>query len=126
MNTPPQAAAVARRIGLVATIGQMLTGDATRCRLLPGERIRALVLNWLTEREPLYQVDDAFRLTDPALLLGAGITGDDLGDDALGRALDKLAQAGSAAVFSAVAARASAVEALDRGALHWDSTARSL
>ena len=136
MNTPPQAAAVvgagpilaavARRIGRVATIDQLLTWDATRCRLSPGERILALILNWLTEREPLYQVDDAFRLTDPALLLGAGITGDDLGDDALGRARDKFAQAGPAAVFSAVAARAYAVEALDRGGMHGDSTSRSL
>lgn len=136
MNTPPQLAAVvgagpllaavARRIGLVATIDQMVTWDATRCRLSPGERILALVLNLLTEREPLYQVDDAFRLTDPALLLGAGITVDDLGDDALGRALDKLAQAGPAAAFSAVAARAYAVEALDRGGMHWDSTSRAL
>ena len=85
MNTPLQAAAVvgagpilaavARRIGLVATVDQRLTGDATRCRLSPGDRIRALLLNWLTEREPLYQVDDAFRLTDPALLLGAGSRG---------------------------------------------------
>ena len=136
MNTPPQAAAVvgagpilaavARRIGRVATIDQLLTWDATRCRLSPGERILVLILNLLTEREPWYQVDDAFRLTDPALLLGAGITEDDLGDDALGRALDKLAHAGPAAVFSAVAARAYAVEALDRGGKHWDSTSRSL
>ena len=89
MNTPPQAAAVvgagpipaavARRTGLVATVDQMLTGDATRGRLSPGERILALLLNLRTEREPWYPVDDAFRLTDPALLLGAGITGDDLG-----------------------------------------------
>ncbi len=136
MNTPPQLAAVvgagpllaavARRIGLVAPIDQMVTWDATRCRLSPGERILALVLNLLTEREPWYQVDDAFRLTDPALLLGAGITVDDLGDDALGRALDQLAQAGPAAAFSAVAARAYAVEALDRGGMHWDSTSRAL
>ena len=45
---------VARRIGLVAW-------DATRCRLSPGERILALILNLLTDRHPLYQVDDAFR-----------------------------------------------------------------
>ena len=76
MNTPPQAAAVAHRIGLVAIIDQLLTGDATRCRLSPGERILALILHWLTEREPWYQVDDAFRLTDPALRRGAGITVD--------------------------------------------------
>ncbi len=132
MNTPPQPAAVvgagpilaavARQIGLVATIDHLVPWDASRCRLSPGERILALILNLLTERQPLYPVDDAFRLTDPALLLGAGITVDDLGDDAL----DQLAAAGPAAVFSAVAARAYADEALDRGGMHGDSTSRSL
>ena len=111
VNTPPEAtmvgngpilAALARRIGPVTIIDQLLTWDATRCRFSPGEQIVALILNVVTEREPLYQVDDTFRLTDPALLLGAGITGDDLADDALGRALDKFAQAGPAEVFSAV------------------------
>lgn len=99
-------------------IDGLVAWDATRCRLSPGERILPLVLILLTEREPLDQVDDAFRLTDPALLRGARITADDLGDDALGRALDKLAQAGPGAVFSAVAARAEAVEAIDRGGVH--------
>ena len=56
----------------------------------------ALLVNRLTEREPLYRVQEAFTLTDPALLLGHGITAWDLGDDALGRALDKLSPAGAA------------------------------
>ena len=73
MKTPPPAAAVVRRIGLVATIDQMVTWDATRYRLSPGERILALVLNLLTEREPLYQVDDAFRRIDLALLLASRV-----------------------------------------------------
>ncbi len=45
---------VARRIGL-ATVDQMLPWDATYCRLSPGERILALVLHLLTDREPLYR-----------------------------------------------------------------------
>ena len=80
----PILSAVARRIGLVEIIDGLVAGDATRCRLSPGERILALILNLLTDRQPLYQVDDAFRLTDPALLLGAGVTVDDWGDDARG------------------------------------------
>ncbi len=51
-------------------------------------------------------------------------------DDALGRALDKLAAAGGAAVFSAVAARALLHDQLwtPNAALfvHWDSTTRSV
>ena len=92
----------------------------------PGERILALVLNLLTDRQPLYQVGDAFQLTDVPLLLGPGVAAEDLTDDALGRALDKLAAAGPAAVFSAVAARADAVETIDRGGMHVDSTSRAL
>ena len=122
----PLIRAMAERIGLVPTIDAEVGWDSTRCRLSPGERILALIVNLLTDREPLYQVREAFRFTDVPLLLGAGITAADLTDDALGRALDKLAAAGSAAVFSAVAARAYAVEAIDRGGMHFDTTSRSL
>ncbi len=126
VGAAPILRALADRIGLVAVVDQMVAWDPERCRLSPGERILALVLNLLTDRQPLYQVTDAFRLTDVPLLLGPGVAAEDLTDDALGRALDKLAAAGPAAVFSAVAARAYAVEAIDRGGMHFDTTSRSL
>ena len=118
--------AVDDRIGLVPVIDQAVAWDAARCRLSPGEGILALILNLLTDRQPLYQVTAAFRLTDVPLLLGPGVTAADLTDDALGRALDKLAAEGAAAVFSAVAARAYAVDAIDRGGMPFDTTSRSL
>ncbi len=64
----------------------MVAWDPPICKLSPGERIQALVLNLLTVRQPLYRVQAEFALTDPALLLGAGMTAADLTDDALGRA----------------------------------------
>ncbi len=126
VGAAPILRALADRIGLVPVIDQMVAWDPERCRLSPGERVLALVLNLLTDRQPLYQVTDAFRLTDVPLLLGPGVTAEDLTDDALGRALDKLAAAGPAAVFSAVAARAYAVEAIEQGGMHFDTTSRSL
>jgi hypothetical protein len=63
-------------------------------------------------------------------LLGAGITAADLPDVALGRALDKVAVAGGATVFSAVAARALCHDQVwtPDAALfvHWDSTTGSV
>lgn len=126
VGAAPILRALADRVGLVPVIDQMVAWDPERCHLSPGERILALVLNLLTDRQPLYQVTDAFRLTDVPLLLGPGVAADDLTDDALGRALDKLAAASPAAVFSAVAARAYAVEAIERGGMHFDTTSRSL
>jgi len=80
--------------------------DSARCKRSPGERIQALVLNLRTARQPIYRVHEEFAVTDTPLLPGAGVTADDLTDDALGRALEKVAAAGGGTAFSAVAARA--------------------
>lgn len=122
----PLVAAMCRAIGLVDVLNQHLEWDHQRCRLSPGERILALIVNILTARQPLYRVWESFEKTDTALLLGAGITAADLNDDALGRALDKLFAAGPRLVFSYVCARAIAVEQVDTRFLHRDSTTRSL
>jgi hypothetical protein len=75
-----------RTSGSGETIDQVVAWDPPRCKLSPGERIQALVLNLLTVRQPLDRVQAEFALTDPALLLGAGMPAADLTDDALGRA----------------------------------------
>lgn len=75
-------------------------------------------------------MQEQYDLTDIPMLLGAGVTPADLTDDALGRALDKGAQAGGATVFSAVATRALLREQVLADAeprfVHWDSTSRSV
>ncbi len=136
MDTPrtvgagPLLRALCEDLGIRNTIDQVVPWDPQRCKLSPGERIQALVLNLLTARQPLYRVPEEFALTDTALLVGAGITAADLTDEALGRALDKLAAAGGATVFSAVAARAllhDQVWTPDAALfVHWDSTTRSV
>lgn len=65
---------MAAHLGLIETIDRAVSWAADRWRLSPGERIVALLVNLWTEREPLYRVQEAFALTDPALLLGQGIT----------------------------------------------------
>jgi hypothetical protein len=102
----PVIRALCEEIGLVEAVNQTVAWDPQRCHLSPGERIFALIVNLLTARQPLYRVHEPFQLTDVPLLLGSGHTAADFTDDALGRALDKVAAAGGATVFSAVATRA--------------------
>jgi transposase len=59
------------------------------------------------------------------VLLGRGVVAADINEDALGRALDKLATAEPKKVFAAICARAAVLESVDRRFLHWDSTSRS-
>nr|WP_242848409.1 IS1634 family transposase [Sulfobacillus thermosulfidooxidans] len=140
MNTPmptpvvvgagPVIRALCEEIGFIEAINQTVAWDSQRCHLSPGERIFALVVNLLTARRPLYRVHEQFQLTDVPLLFGSGRTAADFTDDALGRALDKVAAAGGATVFSAVATRAllhDHVWTPDSPVfVHWDSTTRSV
>lgn len=102
----PVLRALCEEIGLVGAMDAVVPWDRARCRLSPGERILAVVLNLLTARQPLYRAQEQYTLADPPLLLGTGITPADLSEEALGRALDKVAAADGAAVVSAVPRRA--------------------
>jgi transposase len=113
------------QLELVRIVDEMVAWDPSRARLSPGERILALVLAMFMRQRPLYRVHESFRRTDVELLLGQGVTFEDLNDDALGHALDKLSAAGGARVFSAVCARAALLDQVDHRFLHWDSTTRS-
>ncbi len=49
----PIIAAVCRESGLVETINDLVDWDEQQCVLSPGERVMALIMNILTEGEPL-------------------------------------------------------------------------
>ena len=117
---------MADEIGLIALINRMVTWDPVRTKVSPGERIFAMVLDILMGHSPLYRVEDRLSSTDVPLLLGEGRTAEDFADHSLGRALDKLYDAGPKAVFTALGAQAFAREALTLRSVHWDSTSRTL
>lgn len=125
VDAGPLVRALCDEIGLVSVVDAMTNWDALRCKLSPGELICALVICCFLRQRPLYRVFVAFETTDCELLVGRGVAPDDLNDDALGRALDKLAAAGPARIFSALCARAAVAEGVERRFLHWDSTSRS-
>lgn len=126
VNAAPLVRALCDQLGIVSVINDSVDWDPVRCKLSPGELICALVICFFFRQRPLYKVGDLFETTDCELLVGQGASHEDLNDDALGRALDKLAAAGPKAAFAAVCSRAAIVEQVDRRFLHWDSTSRSL
>lgn len=117
---------MADEIGLVRLINAMVRWDTRQTAISPGERILVLVLDVLAGKTPLYRVWERLTTTDLDILVGAGRRPDDFTDDSLGRALDKLARAEPAKVFSTIAASAYAAEGLTLGTGHWDSTSRSV
>jgi transposase len=126
VGAAPLIRAMCEAIGLREVIDENVEWDDRRCKLSPGERIQALVIDVLTGRHPLYHVWEGFERTDCELLLGEGVCPEDLNDDALARALDKLQAANPRLVFSLITSRAMVAEQVDYRFLHWDSTTRSL
>ena len=116
--------AMADEIQLVTLISGMVRWDARQSAVSPGERILVLILDVLAGKTPLYRLWERLTTTDLEILVGAGRRPEDFTDDSLGRALDKLARAEPAKVFSTIAAYAA--EGLTLGTGHWDSTSRSV
>jgi transposase len=109
------------------TLNRLLPWDPARSKLSPGTRIKALVMNILTGRDPLYKVETFYRDQDVELLFGPGVRADDLTDDGLARALDKPYEASPWTVYSTLALHA--VHKLHPGGLgplHNDTTSLCL
>lgn len=110
---------------LTELLDAQLAWDPRQCRVSPGVRLKALVVNILAGRVPLSRLDEWFQTTDVELALASGVAAADLSDDSLARALDKLAAAGPRRVFSSVALTL-AHPPVGPWWCHWDSTSQSV
>jgi len=122
----PMIQAICRDIGLTQTINHMLQWDETRCKLTPGQRVEAMIINCLMNRSALYQLPVFFEHMDVENMFGQGITPNDLNDHAMGRALDKMAAVGPEKVYGTVSLRVICEEDIDVGILHGDTTSVSV
>jgi transposase len=122
----PIIAAVCRETGLVETIDGLVDWDEQECTLSPGERVMALIMNVLTEGEPLYRLPEFFQETDTDNLFHEGIDPEHLNDDALGRVLDKLSEADPRTVLGTVLWEATKRETQSPRAIHADTTTVSV
>lgn len=116
-------AAVIARLCDVLKIAEMIDTvidwDPAQCRLSPGTRVKALSINILVHRQALYRVADFYRDQDMDVLFGEQrVKPEDLNDDALGRALDKLAFSDLKKLFSTIALTAAATHDVPIERLH--------
>lgn len=120
---------IAREIGLVDIVNQMVPWDEQQCHLSPGERLLALVIGILYDRTALWRMHEVLADQDLPVLFRPGVVATDFHDDALARALDKLARANPEHVFATLTARALAQEGRswsDLSVIHADTTSVSV
>jgi len=113
----------AKRIGLVETIDQIVD---SQMELSPGMAILAMVLDTLSGRTPLYRLTEFFEEKDTELLLGSAVEPDRFCDTNLGRAMDKIFEAGTLKIFSQLSQNAISVYDIDARRVHFDTTSVSV
>ncbi|WP_320043064.1 IS1634 family transposase [uncultured Desulfobacter sp.] len=113
----------AKRLNIVETINTMVDSNMD---LSPGDAALAMIMDTLSGRTPLYRLEEAFNGLDSELILGVPISPDQLNDNNLGRAMDKLFEAGTNKIFSQISQNAIGCFKLDTGNHHFDTTSFSV
>lgn len=113
----------AKRIHLVDTINTMVDSQMD---LQPGMAVLGMVIDTLSGRSPLYRLIDFYEDKDVELLLGLKIQPALFSDYNLGRALDKIYEAGTQKVFSQIAQNAIDIFEIDMRKVHFDTTSISV
>jgi len=122
----PLISALFDALGIGKILDSVLTWDEAQCKLPPSIRIKALVINILAGRTPLYNVERFFKFQDTDNLLGQDVTHEDLNDDCLARALDMLAEANPKKVASTIMLNALTIEDIPLTRIHADTTSISV
>lgn len=91
-----------------------------------GQSVKALVLNVVGGRDPLYRVAKWASEVPLDVIVGKDVQPSQLNDTSLGRQLDRLFEAGGEAVFNAACLRVIAKEKIDVTRAHGDTTSRML
>lgn len=107
-------------------IDKTVAWDPTQCHLSPGTRIKAMIINMLVDRRALFGVHEFYQDQDCAVLFGPGVSPDDFNDDALGRALDKLAEIDLNRLYSSGVVSFLTAQGQSVGRLHIDTSSISV
>ena len=93
-------------LGVVNHINEGVSWDPHRSEMSPGEAIKALIINLLVKRTPLYGVERFYKEMDIPNLFGKAWKPEDFNDDRLGRALEKMAHSDLPDIYYAIAREA--------------------
>jgi transposase len=117
---------ICEKIKLVETIDRLVP-VSEQSKLSVGMRVKAMVINALgfTGR-PMHLTAEFYRTKPVALLFGKNVSPDDINDDSLGRALDKLSEKGPESIFVNVSAKAVSIYGVKTNQCHLDTTSISV
>lgn len=121
----PLLAEVYDQLNIGKKIDELVKWDEEECKLSPAQAAKAMILNILTDRKPLYKTQEFYANKDVEKLIGKGITHEDINQFCLGRALSKIYKANPKKVYSSVAATAMDIEKIEVKSIHWDTTSKS-
>lgn len=118
-------AGICKEIELAEQVDRIV--GPTERQVSVGEALQAMVLNALGfVSRPLYLTPEFFANKPLDRLLRPGLTAEMLNDDSLGRALDKLYEAGVTEVFAQVASHALRRYGFQHRFVHLDTTSLSV
>jgi transposase len=110
-------------LGLTAVVDASVPQDPQQA-MSTGLALKAMVLNVVTGRDPLYRLRSWAEELPLEVLLGGGVQPDHFNDSSVARHLDRFFAAGPEKIFNAAALRAIDVEGLSLDRLHNDTTSR--
>jgi len=113
---------VLHRMGLEAVLDTYVPTTDRRCELSQARALGVLLRSVIVEREPIYRQQETVRTFAPAMYGLAPAEVEALGDDRIGRALDRLFDADRAALLTAVVVAVGRRFGVRFTQLHNDST----
>lgn len=119
-------AALCDELGIERLVNETVAWNHAYWKHSPGTHVKALIINALCSRRPLYLIEEFYRDLDVNLLFGGQAEASDFNDDVLSRTLDRLYEAESWKVYSTVALSALRKLELPLDTLHNDTTSFSV
>ena len=114
-----------KELNLHGLVDQLVPIDV-QCQTRPSDIVQLIVLDILSGRQALVHLESWAAQIDLEKLIRAGLTANQLNDDATGRDLDRLHEAGIHEIVSSFLLRTYRIEKLLLHCFHGDTTSKSV